>query len=130
MALFPVRYEWLFLTNPMKDNIPPYLISTLFFSIWKRNSRDTRCQMSTIDFNQLTALMEDTTLILLDVRNVNELEEQGRIPGSVNIPLPEISVAFRMSREEFRQKYGFDLPDKETESLVITCRLQSSKRKE
>ena len=25
MALFPVRYEWLFLTNPMKDNIPPYL---------------------------------------------------------------------------------------------------------
>ena len=86
--------------------------------------------MSTIDFNQLTALMEDTTLILLDVRNVNELEEQGRIPGSVNIPLPEISVAFRMSREEFRQKYGFDLPDKETESLVLTCRWQSSKRKE
>ena len=127
MALFPVRYEWLFLTNPMKDNIPPYL--HFIFSIWKGTFSDTSCQMSTIDFDQLTALMEDTSLILLDVRNVNELEEQGRIPGSVNIPLPEISVAFRMSREEFRQKYGFDLPDKETESLVLTCRLQSTKRK-
>ena len=99
-------------------------------SNWKRNFSDnTRSQMSTIDFDQLTSLMEDTSLILLDVRNVNELEEHGRIPGSVNIPLPEISVAFRMSREEFRQKYGLDLPDKETESLVLTCRLQSTKRK-
>ena len=75
-----------------------------------------------IEFEQLSSAMKVSSTVLLDVRNLSELKEDGRIPGSVNIPLPEVSAAFRMSLEEFNKKYGFALPDKESESLILTCR--------
>ena len=44
----------------------------------------------------------DGSAILVDVRNPNELEENGKIPGSFNIALPDVSGAFQLSASEFR----------------------------
>ena len=82
--------------------------------------------MSTVEFDKLSSAMKVSSTVLLDVRNVSELEEDGRIPGSVNIPLPEISAAFQLSAEMFREKYSFPLPDKESETLILTCRSESA----
>ena len=82
--------------------------------------------MSTVEFDKLLSAMKITSTVLLDVRNVSELADDGRIPGSVNIPLPEISAAFQMSPEMFSEKYSFSLPDKESESLILTCRSASA----
>ena len=56
------------------------------------------------------------------LRNPNELEEDGKISGSFNIPLPEVSSAFQMDSEDFKEKYGFEIPNKECENLIISCR--------
>ena len=78
--------------------------------------------MGVVDYEQLTALLKDGSIVLVDVRNDSELKEDGKIPGSQNIALPELSAAFQLSPEEFKQKYGFDQPSKENENLVLTCR--------
>jgi len=78
--------------------------------------------MSTLEFDKLLSAMKITSTVLLDVRNESELADDGRIPGSVNIPLPELSAAFQMSPEMFSEKYSFSLPDKDSESLILTCR--------
>ena len=82
--------------------------------------------MSTLEFDKLLSAMKITSTVLLDVRNESELADDGRIPGSVNIPLPELSAAFQMSPEMFSEKYSFSLPDKDSESLILTCRSQSA----
>ena len=82
--------------------------------------------MSTVEFDKLSSAMKVSSTVLLDVRNVSELEEDGRIPGSVNIPLPEISAAFQLSAEMFREKYSFPLPDKGNEILISECRSESA----
>ena len=82
--------------------------------------------MTTVEFDKLSSAMKVASTVLLDVSNVSELAEDGRIPGSVNIPLPEISAAFQMSAEMFREKYSFSLPDKESETLILTCRSESA----
>ena len=82
--------------------------------------------MTTVEFDQLSSAMRVSSTVLLDVRNVSELAEDGRIPGSVNIPLPELSAAFQMSPEMFSEKYSFPLPDKDIETLILTCRSESA----
>ena len=78
--------------------------------------------MGVVTFSQLTAMLSEGTAVLLDVRNPKELEEDGKIPGSYNIALPELSGAFQMAGTEFKEKYGFNLPGKEIENLILTCR--------
>ena len=84
---------------------------------------------TTVEYEQLSSAMKDTSTVLLDVRNVSELKDDGRIPGSVNIPLPELNSAFQMSPEMFSEKYGFSRPDKDNEGgLILTCRSESAVR--
>ena len=61
-------------------------------------------------------------IVLIDVRNATELINPGKIPGSVHIPLYEISQAFQMTRELFKEKYHFEKPDTAAKNVVLTCR--------
>ena len=78
--------------------------------------------MGVVTFQQLTDLLSEGTAVLVDVRNPNELKDDGKIPGSHNVALPELSAAFQLSDAEFKEKYGFSLPSKEAENLILTCR--------
>ena len=65
--------------------------------------------MGVVTFQQLTALLTEGTAVLVDVRNPNELKDDGKIPGSHNVALPELTEAFQLSSAEFQEKYGFSL---------------------
>ena len=68
-------------------------------------------------------LIKFFSIILIDVRNKNEIEEDGKIPGSYNVPLSDIRAAFHLSKDEFKDKYGLELPSKRANNLVLSCRL-------
>jgi len=55
------------------------------------------------------------------VRNGDELENDGKIPGSFNIPLPEIEKAFSMNQADFFDMYNFQLPEKDVKNVVLSC---------
>ena len=85
-----------------------------------------------VDYDQLIEFMtkkkdkpEEKKTILVDVRNADELVNDGKIVGSFNVPLPEISSAFQLDKEKFRLKYGFDLLEKDTENLILSCKYLS-----
>merc|ERR1711983_311796 len=80
-----------------------------------------------VDYDQLIELMkndqpEEKKTILVDVRNADELVKDGKIVGSYNVPLPEISSAFQLDKKKFKLKYGFDLVEKDTENLILSCK--------
>ena len=56
------------------------------------------------------------------MRNGDELKNDGKIPGSFNIPLPEIEKAFNMNQADFFDKYKFQLPEKDVKNVVLSCR--------
>ncbi|KAI9562734.1 hypothetical protein GHT06_010188 [Daphnia sinensis] len=74
----------------------------------------------TINFEEIRAGLENKSLIYMDVRNQSELQSDGKVVGSVNVPLPEIMEAFASSDADFKNKYGFDKPDKSA-PLVVGC---------
>jgi rhodanese-related sulfurtransferase len=58
--------------------------------------------------------------ILIDVRNKEELEH-GMIPTAKHLYLDEIEEAFKLSEEEFENKYNFKKPSKE-KLIILHCR--------
>lgn len=57
---------------------------------------------------------------LIDVREPGEVE-LGSIPSSVNLPLSVLPGALHLKPEEFREKYGFEMPSKDQE-ITFYCR--------
>ncbi|KAI1823851.1 rhodanese domain-containing protein [Xylaria intraflava] len=60
------------------------------------------------------------TPILIDVREPAELENYGRIPGAINIPIKTSPDSFHISEEEFEDRFGFARPGVESH-LVFYC---------
>jgi len=60
--------------------------------------------------------------LLLDVRRAEELEQDGMIPGSVNLPHSDIPQALTLTSDEFFTKFGFVQPTPTDRQIVITCR--------
>jgi len=75
-----------------------------------------------VKFDELEILLEEKRIVLIDVRRPEELVTDGRIPGSVNVPLQDIPEAFILEKKDFKEKYGFELPDKDAKNVVLTCR--------
>ncbi|KAI9645404.1 hypothetical protein NHQ30_006143 [Ciborinia camelliae] len=58
---------------------------------------------------------------IIDVRTPLELQQTGRIPTALNIPITTFPDAFSISEEEFEDRFGFERPSKEDE-CVFYCK--------
>ncbi|XP_047468616.1 uncharacterized protein LOC125024897 [Penaeus chinensis] len=72
-------------------------------------------------YEELVAGLDADALVLIDVRDPQELRESGKLPKSHNVPLPEFEAAFQLSPKEFSEKYGFAKPTPQDENVVLSC---------
>ncbi|XP_038616749.1 thiosulfate sulfurtransferase/rhodanese-like domain-containing protein 3 [Tachyglossus aculeatus] len=85
----------------------------------------SRCHLCTdvsqsVTYKELKDLLHSKTIVLIDVREVWELKDHGRIPGSINIPLAEVAEALQMNPSDFKDKYHQAMPSK-SDSIVFSC---------
>ncbi|KAL2084827.1 hypothetical protein ACEWY4_020345 [Coilia grayii] len=73
-----------------------------------------------VSYEQLKKLLAAGTASVIDVREPWELREYGNIPGSINVPLGQVSNALQLSAEEFKERYGGTMPS-QTNNIVFTC---------
>ncbi|XP_067121962.1 rhodanese domain-containing protein CG4456-like [Centruroides vittatus] len=85
-------------------------------------SEDSTMSVQDIKFEDLKQQLENSKIVLIDVRESDELAKDGRIPGSINIPLGEVEKAFSMIPDKFQNKYGISFPSKSDSQLVFSCR--------
>lgn len=77
-------------------------------------------QGTDVSYEQLKQLLAAGTASVIDVREPWELREYGNIPGSINVPLGQVSNALQLSPEDFKEKYGGTMPP-QTGNIVFTC---------
>lgn len=58
---------------------------------------------------------------MTDVREPGELQQTGRIPGAVNVPITSAPDSFHISDEEFEDRFGFPRPARDAE-VVFYCK--------
>uniref|UniRef100_A0A4W5MKK4 Thiosulfate sulfurtransferase like domain containing 3 n=1 Tax=Hucho hucho TaxID=62062 RepID=A0A4W5MKK4_9TELE len=73
-----------------------------------------------VSYEQLKKQLATRTSVVIDVREPWELREYGNIPGSINIPLGQVNIALQLNPEEFKEKYGGDMPQP-TDHIVFSC---------
>ncbi|XP_056142378.1 thiosulfate sulfurtransferase/rhodanese-like domain-containing protein 3 [Lampris incognitus] len=73
-----------------------------------------------VTYERLKQLLAGREAVVIDVREPWELREYGNIPGSINVPLGQVNVALQLDSEEFKEKYGGDMPQP-TDNIVFTC---------
>ena len=59
--------------------------------------------------------------LLPDTREPGELQQTGRIPGAVNIPITSSPDSFHIGEEEFEDRFGYPRPGKNDE-VVFYCK--------
>ncbi|XP_065154430.1 thiosulfate sulfurtransferase/rhodanese-like domain-containing protein 3 [Paramisgurnus dabryanus] len=73
-----------------------------------------------VSYEQLKKLLVSRSGVVIDVREPWELREYGNIPGSINVPLAQVNGALQLSPEEFKEKYGGNMPLL-SQSIVFSC---------
>jgi len=80
-------------------------------------------QENSISFKEVLAIVEDPSSdeIIIDVRTREELFQNGKIPGSFNVPIGEIKDAFsKLTADAFKDSYGFAKPSL-SHPMVVYC---------
>ncbi|KAM7361098.1 rhodanese domain-containing protein CG4456-like [Cochliomyia hominivorax] len=76
-----------------------------------------------VTYEEIKKLTEHSPQLLIDVREPKELQETGKIPTSINIPLGQVGqeLAASVDKAAFKAKYGRDKPEKNSE-IIFHCR--------
>ncbi|KYK59699.1 Rhodanese domain protein [Drechmeria coniospora] len=64
---------------------------------------------------------ESQKVVIVDVREPDELHSTGKIPGAINIPITSAVQSFHLSDDDFQDMYGFDRPPRDA-TLLFYCK--------
>lgn len=72
---------------------------------------------------QLKSRVDTDDVIVVDVRNPDEVERSGKIKAKrwINIPLDRLEVALGLCEEEFQSKYGISKIAPDGSDVVFHC---------
>ncbi|XP_070504494.1 rhodanese domain-containing protein CG4456-like isoform X2 [Chironomus tepperi] len=110
-----------------------YPVSALNYKLQVRGNSVNAGSNDVIDLTKFVTYEEIKELpnypakMLIDVREPKELEETGRIPTSINIPLKTVTEMLELSAHDFVNKFRRLKPTPYTE-IIFSCR--SGKRAE
>lgn len=75
------------------------------------------------DFEAINKLIQSSKpgAVLIDAREPHELQQTGRIPGAINVPITTAPDSFHISADEFEDRFGYPRPSPATE-VVMYCK--------
>ncbi|XP_058788625.1 rhodanese domain-containing protein CG4456-like [Phymastichus coffea] len=76
-----------------------------------------------VEYNDILKAQKDDKVLIIDVRENSEIQETGKLPGSIHIPMGEVANALvNLSSEEFEKKYNKKQPAADTK-IILSCKL-------
>ncbi|XP_045535005.1 rhodanese domain-containing protein CG4456, partial [Papilio machaon] len=84
-------------------------------------SEDAKLQEIIVDYDYVKNATSNKNILIVDVREPDEIKEHGKIPNSINIPLGNVTTALNsLSEKEFEQMYGQKKPSEDKE-IIFYC---------
>ncbi|XP_053982204.1 thiosulfate sulfurtransferase/rhodanese-like domain-containing protein 3 [Hylaeus volcanicus] len=102
--------------------------STLCFSTstYFKSDSNTMCEGDTKELNvyykDILKAQNDDDVLIIDVREQSEIDETGKLPGSIHIPMGDVSNALlNLSEKDFKERFNKEKPTKDTR-VILSCR--------
>ncbi|XP_011053064.1 PREDICTED: uncharacterized protein LOC105145307 [Acromyrmex echinatior] len=86
---------------------------------WNRNEEEESRRFK-ITYSDLLINQMDENVLIIDIRDVEEIAAKGAIPGSINIPSEKVNEAFNLSGIDFFNMYKIPKPTKDTK-IILSC---------
>lgn len=75
-----------------------------------------------VSYKDILEAQKKENVLIIDVREQFEIDETGKLPGSIHIPMADVSnMLTTLSETNFKEKYGKEKPTKETK-IILSCR--------
>ena len=120
-------YDRLLRTTSRKLHFVP-VQSTLHFStstVTNTNSEtmsEGENKTLNVYYNDILKAQKDNSILIIDVREKEEIDETGKLPGSIHIPMGEVTnTLMNLSQKDFKEKFNREKPSKDTK-IILSCR--------
>lgn len=75
-----------------------------------------------VSYQDILEAQKDSSVLIIDVRTQEEIDETGKLPGSIHIPMGDVpDTLINVPEDQFKAKYGKDKPTKDTK-IIVSCR--------
>ncbi|XP_078046900.1 rhodanese domain-containing protein CG4456 isoform X2 [Augochlora pura] len=75
-----------------------------------------------VHYKDVIEAQKNDSVLIIDVREQNEIDETGKLPGSIHIPMGDVSnTLLNLSDKDFRNKFDKEKPTKNTK-IILSCR--------
>ncbi|XP_076243721.1 rhodanese domain-containing protein CG4456 [Calliopsis andreniformis] len=102
--------------------------STLHFSTSTllKTKSETMCEgdrkVLNLYYKDILEAQKDDSILIIDVREQSEIDETGKLPGSIHIPMGDVTNALtNLSEKDFKDKFAKDKPTRDTK-IILSCR--------
>ncbi|KAL2733160.1 heat shock protein 67B2-like isoform X1 [Vespula maculifrons] len=76
----------------------------------------------TVDYNDILEAQKNDSVLIIDVREPSEIDETGKLPGSIHIPMGDVTNTLtNLSEEDFVKKFNKSKPNNNTK-IILSCR--------
>ncbi|KOB66126.1 Uncharacterized protein OBRU01_21836 [Operophtera brumata] len=77
-------------------------------------------KLPTVDYEYVNKVTTNKHVLIIDVREPDEIKEHGKIPNSLNIPLGSLATTLSASEKEFKETFKRDKP-KHSSEIIFYC---------
>ncbi|XP_076393691.1 rhodanese domain-containing protein CG4456 isoform X2 [Megachile rotundata] len=75
-----------------------------------------------LNYTDILEAQKDDSILIIDVREKEEIDETGKLPGSIHIPMGEVSnTLMNLSEQDFKERFDKKKPSKDTK-IILSCR--------
>ncbi|XP_050581522.1 thiosulfate sulfurtransferase/rhodanese-like domain-containing protein 3 isoform X1 [Bombus affinis] len=75
-----------------------------------------------VDYNEILKAQNDSSVLIIDVREKEEIDETGKLPGSIHIPMGDVAnTLLSFSEKDFKERFKKEKPTKNTK-IILSCR--------
>ena len=128
LKTFPRQHQLCNISAVPHSNAPKSLNFRLINTTAERyfpdncNEKSTKIGKEIIDYSEFEKFRESKGALIIDVRNPDELLNNGEIPNAINIPLAHIpSYFFGEDSDGFEEQLGVPLP-KRDDPIIVFCK--------
>ncbi|KAK9302440.1 hypothetical protein QLX08_005584 [Tetragonisca angustula] len=94
--------------------------SSLYIDI-KTMSEDDKKSL-TVDYNDVLKAQNDSSILIIDVREKEEIDETGKLPGSIHVPMGDVTnTLLNLPEKDFKEKFNKEKPSKNTK-IILSCK--------
>ncbi|XP_014610963.1 PREDICTED: heat shock protein 67B2-like [Polistes canadensis] len=75
-----------------------------------------------VNYDGILKAQKDESILIIDVREPSEINETGKLPSSIHIPMGDVTNTLtNISTEDFVKKFNKSKPDNDTK-IILSCR--------